>query len=105
MFRAVAVAFLLFAAAPLLAQRRVDLIVDAEGVRRSSDTTIPFVPNTLSYQPRFDTGGGLGFGVDWFLSDHASAEAKVAGLVTRMRVRVTGSDFVATSDLGRAQIY
>jgi len=106
MHRAVAVAALLFAlATPVCAQRRVDLIIDAEGVRRTSGTTTVFTPFAIAYVPHFSTGGGAGFGVDWFLSDHTSVEAKVSGLYTRTSILMAGSDFVTIADLGRTQVY
>lgn len=104
MRRVFAVLFLLAAAAPLAAQRRVDLIFDVEGVRRTGSTAA-FVPNSVQYLPAFGTGGGIGGGVDWFLSDRTSLELKVSALESKLRVRVTGSDFIANADLGNAQIY
>jgi outer membrane protein W len=104
MRRVFAVLFLLAAATPLFAQRRVDLIFDVEGVRRTGSTA-PFVPNTIQYLPAFGTGGGIGGGVDWFFSNRTSLELKVSALESRLRVRVTGSDFIANADLGNAQIY
>jgi outer membrane protein len=86
-----------------LAQRRVDLIIDIEGVRSSEH--IEFEPNTVRYEPRFDTGGGLGGGINFFFSDRVSLELKVAGLASRLQVRRMGSDFVAVADVGNAQIY
>ena len=90
-------------AAPLFAQHRVDFIVDVEGVKRTGKTT--FEPNTIRYEPRFDTGGGIGFGVNWFFTSRVSLEAKVAALESRLHVRRSSSDFVSVADLGRAQIY
>jgi outer membrane protein len=102
--RVAAVAVLiLVVAVPAVAQRRVDLIFDVEGVRRAE--RVSFVPNTVQYIPEFDEGGGLGGGVNLFFSDRVSLELKVAGLASRLRVRRTGSDFVTTADLGYAQIY
>jgi outer membrane protein len=34
-----------------------------------------------------------------------SIEAKAAALESRLRVRIVGTDFIATADLGKAQIY
>jgi len=96
-------ALILATAAPLLAQRRVDFLVDAEGVRRSSRNT-DFTPGTR-FEPNFNTGGGVGGGLNFFFTDRVSLEGKIAGLGTKMRVRVVGSDFVAIADLGYAQIY
>ena len=90
-------------AAPLVAQRHVEFFVDAEGVRRSN--RIVFEPNVVQYVPRFDTGGGLGGGINLFFSDRVSFETKVAALETRLHLRHSGSDFVAVADLGYAQIY
>jgi outer membrane protein W len=104
MRRHFSVLFLLLVAAPLAAQRRVDLILDVEGVRRTGSTS-EFVPNSVQYLPSFSTGGGVGGGVDWFLSDRTSVEMKFAALESKLRVRVSGSDFIATADLGNAQIY
>lgn len=94
-----------FIAAPAMAQRhrRVDLILDAEGVRRTGTTK--FEPNVVRYEPRFDTGGGVGGGINWFFSDRVSIELKVAALKSRLHVRRSGSDFVAVADLGYAQFY
>jgi outer membrane protein W len=89
-------------AVPGSAQRRVDLFVDAEGVHRSGRTV--FEPNVVQYEPRFDNGGGIGGGLNLFLSDRVSIEVKVAALKSRLHIRRTGSDFVTVGDLGFAQI-
>ena len=103
MHRAFAFIAVLAFAAPLFAQHRVDFIVDVEGVKRTGKTT--FEPNTVRYEPRFDNGGGIGVGVNWFLSSRVSLEIKVSALESHLRVRRSGSDFVSVADLGRAQIY
>jgi outer membrane protein len=90
-------------AGPALAQRHVDFFVDAEGVRRSSKAT--FEPNVVRYEPRFDTGGGLGGGINLFFTDRVSLETKVAAVESRLHLRRSGSDFVTVADLGYAQIY
>jgi outer membrane protein W len=94
---------LLAAAGPLAAQRRVEVIVDAEGVRRTGTTTIE--PNQVSYVPRFDDGGGVGLGVAWFVTDRIAFEVKAAALASQLTVRRTGSDFITVGELGWAQIY
>src|SRR5580765_4339505 len=91
------------AAVPLFAQRRLDVFIDAEGVRRNGAAT-NFTGGTR-FEPSFESGGGIGGGFNLFVSDHLSFETKVAGLGTKARVRVVGSDFIATADLGWAQIY
>jgi outer membrane protein len=96
-------ALILPIAAPLVAQQRVDLLFDVEGVHRASRNA-HFTPG-IRFEPTFNTGGGVGGGVNLFLSDRVSLEGKVAGLGTKMHVRVIGSDFVAVADLGYAQIY
>jgi len=101
LFLIVAAAFLF--AAPLIAQRRVDLIVDVEGVRRTGHTTM-FEPVTR-LDPTFSTGGGVGGGFNWFFTDRVSLEAKVAGMESHLRIRTIVSDFVGVADLGYAQIY
>ena len=88
---------------PLFAQRHFEVFVDAEGVRRSNK--IEFEPNVVQYVPRFDSGGGIGGGVNIFFTDRVSLEAKVAALETRLHLRRSGSDYVAVADLGYAQIY
>jgi outer membrane protein len=88
---------------PLLAQHRVDFFVDAEGVRRNAQNS-DFTPG-IRFEPSFDTGGGVGGGINYFFTDRVSLEAKVSGLASKMRVRVIGSDFVAVADLGYAQFY
>jgi len=100
----VTIAFLLATALPLAAQRRVDLIFDAEGVRRTGSTD-NFEPSTIQFRPDFHTGGGIGGGVNWFFSDRMSLEVKVAALESRVKVKAFGTDSVATIDLGDANIY
>ncbi len=90
-------------AAPAVAQRRVDLILDAEGVHRSSRSM--FEPDSVRYEPRFDNGDGIGGGINFFLSDRVSLEVKVAALQSRLHIRRSGSDFISVGDLGLAQIY
>ena len=85
------------------AQRRLDVFVDVEGVRRTGNAT-NFSAGTR-FEPSFQSGGGIGGGFNLFVSDRLSFEAKVAGLETKSRIRVVGSDFIATADLGWAQIY
>jgi outer membrane protein len=91
------------AAMPAMAQRGVSLFVDAEGVRRSSKTQ--FEPNVVQYEPKFNTGGGVGGGINWFFTDRVSLEMKAAALRSHLHIRQTGSDFVTVGDLGYAQIY
>lgn len=102
--RTVAVTFLLvLAVSPASAQRRLELIADVEGVHR--DRQVRFEPNTVRFDPEFQAGGGAGFGLNWILSDRLSLEMKAAALATRLRLRRTGGDFVATADLGYAELY
>jgi outer membrane protein len=91
-------------AASAAAQQRVEIFFDAEGVRRSNVTS-RFTPGTTEFEPQFNTGGGVGGGFNFFLSDRVSLETKVAALATKVRVRIIGSDFVGTADLGWAQLY
>jgi outer membrane protein W len=97
-------AVLIGATLPVAAQRRLDIFVDVEGVHRAGKTT-SFGPGTTRFDPSFRNGGGVGGGVNVFLSDRVSLEAKVAALGTKSRIRVIGSDFIAIADLGWAQIY
>jgi len=105
MKRFVTTLFLIATALPLAAQRRVDLIVDVEGVRRSESTPIQFEPGTTHFDPRFHSGGGLGGGVNWFFSDRLSLEAKVSALETDMNIHMFGEDNFASFHVGRAYIY
>jgi outer membrane protein len=98
----VALIVVLFAA-PLLAQRRIDLLIDAEGARRTGHNE-SFTPG-FRFDPQFGTGGGAGVGVNFFLSDRVSIETKAAALESQLRVRIIGSDFIATANLGHAQIF
>jgi len=100
---AVVIAVLLVAI-PAFAQRRVDIFFDVEGVKRTGRLST-FSPGTTRFEPSFQNGGGVGGGVNLFVSDRLSFEAKVAALGTKSRIRVIGSDFIATADLGWAQIY
>ncbi len=97
-------AAVLFVAISAAAQRRVDLFFDVEGVRRTGSTRA-FTPGVTRFDPQFRTGGGIGGGLNWFFSDRVSLEAKVAGLATKTRISVIGTDFVAVADLGWAQLY
>ena len=99
-----AAAVLSLATSAAAAQQRVDLFVDAEGVRRSGAVS-NFTPGVTRFEPQFNTGGGVGGGLNFFLTDRVSLEAKVAALGTKVRVRILGSDFVAIADLGWAQLY
>jgi outer membrane protein len=90
-------------AAPLMAQHRIDFLIDAEGARRTGHNE-SFTPG-VRFDPQFGTGGGAGVGLNFFLTDHVSIEAKAAALEARLRVRVVGADFIATADLGRAQFF
>jgi outer membrane protein W len=91
-------------AATAVAQRRVDVFFDVEGVR-STGKVKDFTPGVTRFQPQFKTGGGLGGGLNFFISDRVSLEAKIAGLASKTRVRIIGSDFIGTADLGYAQLY
>jgi outer membrane protein W len=99
-----AIAVAIFACALPAAGQRLDLFVDAEGVRRTG-TDRNFTPGVTRFEPQFNTGGGVGAGLNWFITDRVSLEGKVAGLGSKLRVRIIGSDFVAVADLGYAQIY
>jgi len=101
---AATVVLLLCSAASVFAQRHVDLILDAQGVRRTGTST-SFTPGSTRFDPTFDTGGGAGFGVDWFFSDRVSLEAKIAALESKLTVRTVGTDFILAAELGRAQVY
>lgn len=98
-----ALAIAIAVAAPAAAQRRVDVILDAEGVHGSNRVT--FEPNSVQYEPRFANGGGVGGGINWWASDRVSFEFKVAGLQSQLHVRRTGDDFISVANLGHAQIY
>ncbi len=88
----------------LMAQRGLDLIVDAEGVRRTGGTR-DLTPGQREFIPEFSNGWGAGVGVNWWLSDRVSLEAKASGFRSRLNVTTVGSDFVTNVDLGHAQIY
>src|SRR6266550_3784982 len=94
---------LVLLAASAAAQQRVEIFFDAEGVRRSGSAS-KFTTGTR-FEPQFRTGGGVGGGLNFFFSDRVSLEAKVAALATKVRVRIIGSDFIGTADLGWAQLY
>jgi outer membrane protein W len=86
-----------------LAQRGVDLLLDAEGVRRTGKTQV--AEGTQQLDPQFSNGWGAGVGVNVWLSDRFSIEAKAAGFRSHLQVITRGSDFIAIADLGHAQIY
>ena len=92
-------------ALPLAAETHLDLILDLEGVHRAGDTPRVAGESGVFYQPSFDNGGGVGGGVNWWISGRTSLEVKVAGLATKTKVLVIGEDFVNEADLGTSQIY
>src|SRR5882672_5281160 len=96
------IAALLSLAANAIAQKRVDIFFDVEGVRRTSRTS-GFTPGVTRFEPQFKTGGGVGGGLNFFFTDRVSLEAKVAGLASKTRIRIIGSDFVGTADPGCAR--
>ena len=87
-----------------MAQRGLDVIVDVEGVRRTGHT-VELTPNQAEFIPEFSNGWGAGVGLNWWLADRVSLEAKASGFRSRLRVTTVGSDFVTNADLGHAQIY
>jgi len=93
----------LLLAEPLTAQTRIDFLLDAEGARRTGHN-VSFSPG-IRFDPQFGTGGGLGAGLNFFLSDRVSLEAKAAALESQLRIRIVGNDFIATANLGKAKIY
>ena len=95
---------LLIIAAPLMAQHRIDLVLDVEGAHRTGKTE-SFTPNTTQLDPQFRNGRGFGAGINYFLSDRVSVEVKAARLQTDLKIRISGSDSRAIVDLGNAQIY
>jgi hypothetical protein len=98
--KSVVVIAVVFVTVPAFAQRRIDVFVDAEAVRRTGNVT-NFSSGTR-FEPSFRSGGGIGGGFNLFVSDRLSFEAKVAALETKSRIRVVGSDFIAIADLGWA---
>lgn len=86
-----------------LAQHGVDLLLDAEAVRRTGTTRS--LSTGQQYTPDFSNGWGAGAGLNVWLSDRLSLEAKASGFRSRLRVTTRGSDFVSQADLGHAQIY
>jgi outer membrane protein W len=103
MYRLTVLLLTVLSAVPLAAQRRIDFIVDAEGARRTGHD-ISFAPG-VRFDPKFGTGGGVGVGFNFFLTDRVSVETKAAALESQLRVRTIGSDFIAVADLGRARIF
>src|SRR5258708_37279977 len=71
------------AAAPLLAQHRVDVLVDAEGAHRPGRNAE--LSTGVHFDPQFGTGGGARLGLNFFLTDRVSIEAKAAALESRSK--------------------
>jgi outer membrane protein W len=94
---------LMTVARPLAAQRTLELILDAEGVRRTGQTLA--ARGTQQLTPNFGNAWGAGGGLNLWLSDRISVEGKIAGLVSHLHVQMRGSDFVVNADMGHAQIY
>jgi outer membrane protein W len=85
-------------ALPLAAQRRVDLLVDVEGVYRQSG--IAAEGGVAIYSPRFETGGGVGAGVNVWMTGRVSLEVKAAVLASEMELRFVDGDAVSVVDVG-----
>jgi len=102
-----AVAVIAFCLAfPVLAQERVDLLFDLEGVHRTGGTESAIGSGGVAYTPKFDNGGGIGGGVNWFFSSRVSLELKIAALLSSGRIGVSaGPDFVGVIKLDDNQIY
>ena len=86
------------AALPLAAQRRIDLLVDVEGVYRQSG--IDAGDGAVIYSPRFETGGGIGAGVNVWMTGRVSLEVKAAVLASEMELRFVDGDAVSVVDVG-----
>jgi outer membrane protein W len=98
-------ALLLSGAMPAWAQKgHTDLIIDAEGVRSTGSTEVGTQAGA-SFDPRFRTGGGLGVGLDYYMSQHVSLEGKVSAIVSDVRIVSVRSDTVTKLDLGHEQLY
>lgn len=89
---------MVMSALPLAAQRRVDLIVDVEGVHRQSG--IDAGESGAIYTPEFDNGGGIGAGVNVWMTGRVSLEVKAAVLASNMQLRFINGDAVAILDVG-----
>jgi outer membrane protein W len=90
---------------PAWAQKgHTDLIIDVEGVRSTGSTEGAGQVGT-SFDPRFQTGGGLGLGLDYYMSQHVSLEGKVSGVVSNVRIVSVRADTVTKLDLGHEQLY
>ena len=66
---------ILLLAASAFGQKRVDIFFDVEGVRRTGSLS-GFTPGATRFEPQFQTGGGVGGGLNFFFSDRLSLEAK-----------------------------
>ena len=85
-------------ALPVAAQRRVDLLIDVEGVYRQSG--IDAADGTAVYTPQFETGGGIGAGVNVWMTGRVSLEVKAAVLASDMELRFVDGDAVSVLDVG-----
>ncbi len=94
---------LLLLATPLFAQRRVDVFFDLEGVRKTGGNR-SFAPGAR-FVPEFDTGGGIGGGINWFLTDRVSVETKVAAVTADMSLSVVTPGTAITFRAGDAKLY
>jgi outer membrane protein W len=101
MMRVFIASLLMVAALPLAAERRLELIVDVEGVHRQERISGAAAGESeTTYEPEFDNGGGVGVGLNWRFTDRTSLEVKAAVLASDMRIRVISSDFVAVANVG-----
>lgn len=57
------------------------------------------------YRTDFESGGGVGVGVNYFIGDRWSLELKGAALRSRLAVRLRGSDYEYTAELPGANIF
>lgn len=107
MLRTILTALALVAcASPLLAQQgRFDVLVTGQWVNRiGGDDSRQLAPGE-TFRAEFETGSGLGFGLNYFFADQWSLEVKGAAFRSGLQLRGQGSDFSYVLDLGGANIF
>ncbi|HXI13837.1 MAG TPA: OmpW family outer membrane protein [Thermoanaerobaculia bacterium] len=97
----------LLIATPVAAQsQRLSILGGAQFVQRTGMNEFREDVVGTQFDVTFDAGGGVGFGFNYFLSDHLSIEAKSSLVESTSSLRIrTSSDSIAILKLGRTRTY
>ena len=97
---------LLLSGVPALADDGdVSLLITAHWLQKTGEDPFEDGVTGQHLDIDFDPGAGLGFGINWFVTDTVSLEARSAGIWTEAEVRTVRTDAVSTLMLGSVRMY